>query len=135
MSQVRFRMALKAQGRSKNEIAYKSMLGVYGGVLGCVLNALLIAGEIYVSAAPVGGTGTAKGFFEYCLSIPIMIVVYISHRIYRGDWKNWYIKKSKIDLDTGCSVENLELFNEQKQAEKELIASKPFYYKIYRFWC
>ena len=37
MSQVRFRMALKAQGRSKNEIAYKSMLGVYGGVLGLSL--------------------------------------------------------------------------------------------------
>nr|CAI6810295.1 BAF_HP1_G0053050.mRNA.1.CDS.1 [Saccharomyces cerevisiae] len=34
MSQIRFRMALKAQGRSNDEIAYKSILGVYGGILG-----------------------------------------------------------------------------------------------------
>nr|CAI6571940.1 CFF_HP1_G0040660.mRNA.1.CDS.1 [Saccharomyces cerevisiae] len=60
MSQIRFRMALKAQGRSNDEIAYKSILGVYGGILGCVLNALLIAGEIYVSAAPVGPLAPLK---------------------------------------------------------------------------
>ncbi|CAI4918587.1 ATV_HP_G0081320.mRNA.1.CDS.1 [Saccharomyces cerevisiae] len=135
MSQIRFRMALKAQGRSNDEIAYKSILGVYGGILGCVLNALLIAGEIYVSAAPVGSPSSAEAFFEYCLSIPIMIVVYFAHRFYRRDWKHFYIKRSEIDLDTGCSVENLELFKAQKEAEKQLIASKPFYYKIYRFWC
>ncbi|CAI4896805.1 CKB_collapsed_G0043650.mRNA.1.CDS.1 [Saccharomyces cerevisiae] len=103
--------------------------------LGCVLNALLIAGEIYVSAAPVGSPSSAEAFFEYCLSIPIMIVVYFAHRFYRRDWKHFYIKRSEIDLDTGCSVENLELFKAQKEAEKQLIASKPFYYKIYRFWC
>ncbi|PTN24325.1 bifunctional polyamine/amino acid permease SAM3 [Saccharomyces cerevisiae] len=135
MSQIRFRMALKAQGRSNDEIAYKSILGVYGGILGCVLNALLIAGEIYVSAAPVGSPSSAEAFFEYCLSIPIMIVVYFAHRFYRRDWKHFYIKRSEIDLDTGCSVENLELFKAQKEAEEQLIASKPFYYKIYRFWC
>lgn len=135
MSQIRFRMALKAQGRSNDEIAYKSILGVYGGILGCVLNALLIAGEIYVSAAPVGSPSSAEAFFEYCLSIPIMIVVYFAHRFYRRDWKHFYIKRSEIDLDTGCSVENLELFEAQREAEKQLIASKPFYYKIYRFWC
>ncbi|CAI4652087.1 AMH_1a_G0043290.mRNA.1.CDS.1 [Saccharomyces cerevisiae] len=135
MSQIRFRMALKAQGRSNDEIAYKSILGVYGGILGCVLNALLIAGEIYVSAAPVGSPSSAEAFFEYCLSIPIMIVFYIAHRLYRRDWKHFYIKRSEIDLDTGCSVENLELFKAQKEAEKQLIDSKPFYYKIYRFWC
>ncbi|KAF4001391.1 Amino acid permease family protein [Saccharomyces cerevisiae] len=135
MSQIRFRMALKAQGRSNDEIAYKSILGVYGGILGCVLNALLIAGEIYVSAAPVGSPSSAEAFFEYCLSIPIMIVVYFAHRFYRRDWKHFYIKRSEIDLDTGCSVENLELFKAQREAEKQLIASKPFYYKIYRFWC
>lgn len=134
-SQVRFRLALRAQGRSKSDIAYKSMLGIYGGILGCVLNILLIAGEIYVSAAPVGGESSAKGFFEYCLSIPIMIVVYFGHRIYRRDWRNWYIKRRNIDLDTGCSIENVELFKLQREEEKEILSKKPFYYRIYRFWC
>lgn len=134
-SHLRFRMALRAQGRNTDEIAFKSMLGVYGGIVGCVLNFLLIAGEIYVSAAPVDGKSSAKGFFEYCLSIPIMIVVYFGHRIYRGDWTHWYIKRRNIDLDTGCSIENVELFKEQKKADDEYISTKPFYYKLYRFWC
>lgn len=135
LSQVRFRLALRAQGRPKADIAYKSMLGIYGGLLGCVINILLIAGEIFVSASPVGGGSSAKGFFEYCLSIPIMIVVYFGHRIYRREWGNWYIKRRNIDLDTGCSIENVELFKQQRQEEKEQLSKKPFYYRVYRFWC
>nr|CAI6590474.1 CIC_HP1_G0040610.mRNA.1.CDS.1 [Saccharomyces cerevisiae] len=54
MSQIRFRMAMKAQGRSNDEIALQSHTGcLWWNFGGCVLNALLIAGEIYVSAAPV----------------------------------------------------------------------------------
>lgn len=135
LSQVRFRMALRAQGRPKSDIAYKSMLGIYGGIVGCVLNFLLIAGEIYVASSPVGGESSARGFFEYCLSIPIMIVVYFGHRFYRNDWVNWYIKRRNIDLDTGCSIENVELFRQQREQEQEKISSRPFYYRIYRFWC
>ncbi|CAI4802234.1 CAS_1a_G0052910.mRNA.1.CDS.1 [Saccharomyces cerevisiae] len=111
-----FRMALKAQGRSNDEIAYKSILGVYGGILGCVLNALLIAGEIYVSAAPVGSPSSAEAFFEYCLSIPIMIVVYFAHRFYRRDWKHFYIKRSEIDLDTGESF-----WSDESSANRKIV--------------
>lgn len=134
-SQVRFRMALRRQGKSKDEIAYKSMLGIYGGILGCVLNALLIAGEIYVSAAPIGEPSNATNFFQYCLSIPIMIVVYFLHRIYRRDWSHWFVRTRDIDLDTGLSIDNLELFKQQRAEEKAMIASRPFHYRIYRFWC
>lgn len=134
-SQIRFRMALRYQGRSTDEIAYKSILGVYGGIVGCILNVLLIAGEVYVSASPVGEKSSAEGFFEYCLSIPIMIFVYVLHRIYRKDWIHWYIKRRDIDLDTGCSVENIEIFREQRHEERKHVATKPFYCKIYRFFC
>lgn len=134
-SQIRFRMALKAQGRSTNEIAYKSMLGIYGGILGAVLNILLIAGEIFVSASPLGSKPSAKNFFQYCLSIPIMMVVFIFHKFYRHQWTHWWIKAKDIDLDTGRSVDSVEIFQQQREEEKRLIASKPIYYRIYRFWC
>lgn len=134
-SQVRFRLALKAQGRSSDEIAYKSMLGFWGGVLGCVLNILLIAGEIYVSLFPLGGSPNAEGFFQYCLSIPIMIFVYFCHRIYRKNWTDWIISTKNIDLDTGRKAEDLELMKHEILTEKARIASKPLYYRIYRFWC
>lgn len=135
LAQVRFRLAMKARKRSKEHIAYRSMLGIYGGIAGCIVNFLLIAGEIYVSAWPVDGKSSAEGFFEYDLSIPIMIIVFLGHKIYRNDWKNWYVKRRDMDLDTGCSIENLELFQSQKESEKEDLACKPLYYRIYRFWC
>lgn len=134
-SQVRFRIALRRQGRSTDEIAYKSMLGIAGGILGSVLNILLIAGEIYVSASPVGAPSTAEAFFENCLSIPIMIVVYICHKFYTKEWSTWYIPTDQIDLDTGCSFDDIELFKRQRLEEKQRIASKSYLYRIYRFWC
>lgn len=134
-AQIRFRIALKYQGKSTDQIAFKSILGVYGGILGCILNILLIAGEIYVSAFPIGEKSTTEGFFQYCLSIPIMICVYVLHRIYRKDWSHWYIKRKDIDLYTGCSVENIKIFKEQKLEERSYAVTKPFYYRIYRFLC
>ncbi|QID84471.1 S-methylmethionine permease mmp1 [Saccharomyces pastorianus] len=133
--QIRFRMAMKAQGKSDDDIIYKSPLGICGGVVGCTLNVLLVIGEIYVSAAPVGMPSSAANFFEYCMSIPIMIAVYIGHRIYRKDWRHWYIKREDIDLDSGHSMEDLEATKLRRDIEKEYVASRAFYYRIYRFFC
>lgn len=133
--QVRFRMAMKAQGRSKDDIIYRSTLGIYGGIFGCILNVLLVIGEIYVSAAPVGSPSSAANFFEYCMSIPIMIAVYIGHRIYRGDWRHWYIKRMDIDLDSGHSLEDFEATKLERDEDKKYVSSKPLYYRIYRFFC
>lgn len=133
--QVRFRMAMKAQSRSADDIVYKSSLGIYGGLLGCVLNVLLVAGEIYVSAFPVGQPSSAENFFQYCMSIPIMIVVYLGHRIYRKDWSHWYIKAKDIDLDSGYTLEELDNIKMRKEKDRTHIASRPFYYKVYRLFC
>lgn len=133
--QVRFRMAIKAQNRSNDNIVYKSPLGIYGGILGCVLNVLLVAGEIYVSAFPVGESSSAENFFKYCMSIPIMIVVYFGHRIYRRDWSHWFIRAKNIDLDSGYTADDLEDRKMRKEADTANIASRPFYYKVYRFFC
>ncbi|SCU93812.1 LAME_0F05072g1_1 [Lachancea meyersii CBS 8951] len=135
VSQVRYRLALRAQGRSSDEIAHKSMLGVYGGILGAVLNALLIAGEIYVSAFPLGSKSSAEQFFQYCLSIPIMIVVYILHRLYFNRNRRVLTPLKEIDLDTGTRVRDLDLLKSDVLEEKARLAAKPLYYRIYRFWC
>lgn len=138
VSQVRFRLALRAQGRSTDEIAHKSMLGIYGGILGGVLNILLIAGEIYVSIFPLGGSPSAEQFFQYCMSIPIMIVVYALHKTYkatRRDAKRILVPLSEIDLDSGRRIQDIELFKHELEEDKARIAAKPLYYRIYRFWC
>ncbi|SCU80416.1 LADA_0B07294g1_1 [Lachancea dasiensis] len=134
-SQVRYRLALRAQGRSKEEIIHQSMLGIYGGILGAVLNVLLIAGEIYVSLFPLGESPNAQQFFEYCLSIPIMIVVYALHRIFFNRNKRILTPLSEIDLDTGGKTDDLELLKHEVMENRAKIAAKPLYYRIYRFWC
>lgn len=135
ISFLRYRWGLKAQGRSTDEIAYKSMLGVYGGYLGALLSFTLIAGEIYVSLFPVGESPNARAFFEYCLSIPIMLAVYVSHKIYTKSWRTFVIPLNQLDLDTGLRYKDFESMREEIQLNKIMIASKPMYYRVYRFFC
>lgn len=135
LSYLRYRYALKKQGRSNDEIAYKSMLGIWGGYLGALLSLLLIIGEIYVSLFPLGGSPNAEDFFKNCLSIPIMIVVYFGHKLVTKNWTPVVIPAQEIDLDTGLSFNDVELMKHELQLERAKIANKPIYYRIYRFWC
>lgn len=135
LAQVRYRLALRYHGRSTEEIAYKSIMGLLGGIFGTLLNFVLIIGEIYVSAFPLGEASSANIFFQSCLSIPIMIVLFLGHRIYRNDWGNWLISIKDLDIDTGSSIDDFELFQKQRKEEQERIKNSPFYYRIYRFWC
>ncbi|CEP61206.1 amino acid permease LALA0_S02e09120g [Lachancea lanzarotensis] len=134
-SQVRYRLALRAQGRSSDEIAHKSMLGIYGGILGAVLNVLLIAGEIYVSAFPLGEKSSAEQFFQYCMSIPIMIVVYVVHRLFFNRSARLLTPLKEIDLDVGARTTDLDMLKQDAIDARAKIAAKPLYYRIYRFWC
>ncbi|ODV82922.1 hypothetical protein CANARDRAFT_30484 [[Candida] arabinofermentans NRRL YB-2248] len=134
-AQVRFRWALKAQGRSTNELAYCSQLGAFGGYLGVVLSLALIAGEIYVSAFPLGYSSSAEGFFQNCLSIPIMIVVYVGYKSYKRSWNKFLIPLKEIDLDSGRRYEDLELLKLEVAERKAFIRSKPFYMRVYHFLC
>lgn len=134
-SYLRYRWALKKQNRSADEIAYKSMLGIWGAYLGLLLSALLIVGEIYVSLFPLGESPSAEAFFKYCLSIPIMITVYIGHKSYTGNWKSFVIPLSGIDLDTGLSHSDVEIMKHELEIQRVKLASKPLYYRIFRFWC
>lgn len=127
-------MAMKAQRRSAGDIVYKSPLGIYGGLLGCVLNVLLVAGKIIVSAFPIRQPCSAENFFQYCMSILIMIVAYLGYRIYRKDWSHWYIKAKDIDLDSGYNLEKLDNIKMRKEKDKAHIASRPFYYEFTGFF-
>ncbi|CDO92298.1 unnamed protein product [Kluyveromyces dobzhanskii CBS 2104] len=135
LSYLRYRWALKKQGRTPDEIAYKSMLGIWGAYLGALLSGLLIVGEVYVSLFPLGGSPNAEAFFQYCLSIPIMIVVYVVHKIYTRNWLPIVIPLSEVDLDTGLSHSDVEVMKHELEIQRAQIAAKPLYYRIYRFWC
>ncbi|AGO14198.1 AaceriAER405Cp [[Ashbya] aceris (nom. inval.)] len=131
VSQLRYRRALKVQGFPTEEIAYQSMLGKWSGIIGTVLNCLLICGEIYVSVKD----GDVKTFFQNCMSIPLLIIFYFCHRLYKGNWRTWVIPARDLDLNTGRKPEDLELMKHELIVSRARIASSPWYYRVYRFWC
>ncbi|AET39771.1 bifunctional polyamine/amino acid permease SAM3 Ecym_4758 [Eremothecium cymbalariae DBVPG len=135
LSQLRFRRALKVQGLGKEEIAYESMMGIWSGVVGIVLNTMLICGEIYVAIHASIDEHSAKTFFQYCMSIPVMITVYAAHRIYNKNWHTWFVRAKDIDLSTGKKAEDIELMKHEIMVSRAKIAASPLYYRIYRFWC
>ncbi|GMM36799.1 bifunctional polyamine/amino acid permease [Saccharomycopsis crataegensis] len=144
-SHVRFRLAMKKQNRSVNkELSFKAMLGIYGSIIGCILCFLLIVGEIYISAFPlqVGGSYAiskserASDFFQNCLSIPLMILVWVTYRISsKTFFSRPLIKLEDIDLDTGRRYKDIDLLMQNVAEEQQAIAQKPFWYRWYRIWC
>jgi len=136
LTHIRFRLSLIKQGRSTNELGYISPTGIYGSFIGAIIIILIIMGEIWISIWPIGEPANVTTFFQNCLSIPLMIIVWLSYRIItKSFWKKPYIPLDEIDLDTGRRYPDLDLLLVEKQLEKEELKSKPFYYRVYRFWC
>lgn len=132
---VRFRWALYEQGRSTDELTYVSPTGLYGSYLGMLIFFLIIAAEIYISASPAGYPSSAEGFFQYCLSLPILIVLYVCHKTYKRTWSRMLIRLQEIDLDTGRREEDLEALKQEIAEERAELAKRPWIYRVYHFWC
>ncbi|KAH3679873.1 hypothetical protein WICMUC_000616 [Wickerhamomyces mucosus] len=136
VSHIRMRLALRKQGRSTAELPHKATLGIYGSILGAIIHFLIIVGEIWISAWPLGEESTASGFFMNCLSIPLMIVVFIIYRFYYGlQWKKPWISLSEIDLDTGRRFPDIDILKQTQEEEKQIQRAKPIWYKAYRWFC
>lgn len=136
LSHIRFRWALWKQGRSKEELGYKATLGIFGSFAGAVILILIIIGEIWISIWPIGSSASVETFFQNCLSIPLMIVIWLSYRAFSGKFfSRLFIPLTEVDLDTGKRYPDIDLLKQEQQLEKEKLAAKPLYYKLYRFFC
>lgn len=134
VAHIRFRAALKFQGRDTNELAYKSQTGVIGSYLGAIIHTIVIIAQFWLSLFPLGESPNAKGFFAGYLGFVILIVFYVGHKIWR---KNWilFIKVQDMDIDSGRRETDIEALKEELAEEREILKSKPFYYRAYHFWC
>ncbi|KAL7667344.1 Amino acid permease/ SLC12A domain-containing protein [[Candida] zeylanoides] len=135
VTHIRFRMALAAQGRSTDEVAFVSPIGVIGSLVGAVILVLIVIGEIWVSIWPIGEKANVTQFFQNCLSLPLAIVMYVGHKTYHRSWGLLYVKLTDIDLDSGRREIDVEALRQQIADEKADLRQKPFYVRFYRFWC
>ncbi|UQC76582.1 amino-acid permease inda1 [Colletotrichum lupini] len=77
IAHIRFRKAWRVQGRSTEDIPWRSALGV-----------------------PVGGKPSAKSFFQGYLAAPITISLFLFWKVYTKDW-GFGVDLHSVDLDMG----------------------------------
>ncbi|CAJ2510488.1 Uu.00g132970.m01.CDS01 [Anthostomella pinea] len=99
LSHIRFRTAWARQGRTPEELPWKSWLYPYGAWWGLSMCIVLIIVQFYLAVSPLGAAMSAKNFFANYISIIACVVMWLGARIYfRG---GWWIKLDSINLDEG----------------------------------
>ncbi|KAI5953143.1 GAP1 [Candida jiufengensis] len=131
---IRFRAALKAQGRDTGELAYVSQPGIIGAYWGLLLNLAVLCLQFWIAVWPLGTAPNANDFFMNFLTVPVVLVFYVGHKIYSRNLK-FYYKASEIDIDTGRADLDLDLVKQEVAEEKAYQKSQPFYKRIYYTWC
>ena len=131
---LRWRFALAAQGRSTDEIIFRSPLGTFGSWTGILVLILIVIGEVWVSIWPIGSPADVQQFWKNCLSLPLMIVMWAGFKTYHRSWNMLWVKLEDIDLDTGRREIDVELLKQELAEERQIIKSKPFVYRIYKFF-
>lgn len=131
---LRFRAALKVQGRTTDELTFTSQVGIIGAYWGILLNLAVLGLQFWIALYPIGGSPNVSDFFMSYLGFPMIFAFYFGHKIWKRNWK-WYIKAEDIDIDTGRRELDLDLISQEVAEEKARIAGLPFYYRVYHFWC
>ncbi|CUS20991.1 LAQU0S02e03048g1_1 [Lachancea quebecensis] len=142
ISHIRFRMAMKAQGVSLDELEFVSVVGVYGSVYSAIVNVLILVAQFYVSLWPVGGwkssSARTQNFFQNYLCSLILLLLFVGHKIYyrvsTGKW--WGFKAlHDIDLLTDMRVADAELTKHELHEKRAKLAQKPLIVRLYHQWC
>ena len=136
---IRFRRALKVQGRSTDELTFTSPLGTAGSYYSFVMIILVFIAEFWVAAWPTGyGDMTpgeiANSFFEVYLSFPIVLGCYVGHKIYKKNWK-LFIRAKDMDIDTGRRETDFDQLKAEIAQERAEYSALPLYKRFITSWC
>lgn len=132
---LRFRQVLKSRGRSTAELEYTAQTGIWGSIYAIVLIALILVSQFWVALWPLGASKPqVEDFFETWLCVPVMILFYLFYFI----WKRkilFFIPLDEIDIDTGRREVDMEKVIAEVAHDKAVLATKPWWYRLYSFWC
>nr|UJH94600.1 Gap3.3 [Starmerella bombicola] len=113
---LRFRYALKIQGRSTSELIYTSPLGIWGSLLAGFIIIATLSLQVWIYLFPIGKSPSASTFFQGDLSIPVFLALLIGHKL-------WYWRTSKFvatkDLDLDSGVRDIDYQALQAEIEKD----------------
>ncbi|KAF4987654.1 hypothetical protein FGRMN_10245 [Fusarium graminum] len=121
---IRFRSAWKYHGHTLDEIPFKHVFGVWGSWLGLVLIVIVLIAQFYTAMTNIDGSlGTAEGFFQSYLALPVVIFFYIVGYVWKREgWR----RIETIDVDTGRREHDWDTIN----AFREQLANGPAWKRI-----
>lgn len=130
---IRFRMALKTQGRSTDELSFLSFSGIWGSIYSMLFLIVVLVVQFWVALFPIGSNGkpNATSFFQNYLGVFVILAFYIGHKIYSRNWK-LYVKLKDIDLDTGRRETNVDLMNYENEEEVNY-SELPIYLRVWKY--
>ncbi|XBW37370.1 hypothetical protein QEN19_002950 [Hanseniaspora menglaensis] len=135
IAHIRFRIAMKAQGRSLNELAFVSQTGVWGSYWGAIIIGLIFIAQFWVAIVPIGeGKPDASAFFQNYLCAVLWIICYLGYKIYKKDWKI-VIPSTEVDLVSGRIIHDHEAIEEEEREIKLRIKNSGILRRIQHFWC
>ncbi|KAK2803613.1 glyceraldehyde-3-phosphate dehydrogenase 1 [Onygenales sp. PD_10] len=136
LAHIRFRRAWKVQGRSLDELAFRSQPGVVGSYVGLIFNIVILIAQFWVGAFPIPKKGEilptterVKLFFEAYLALPLIIACYFGYKI---KYRTKILRAKDMDLDTGRRDLNIGHLIAEERAER---AEWPMWKKIYKVFC
>ncbi|CCF57699.1 hypothetical protein KAFR_0D00520 [Kazachstania africana CBS 2517] len=135
LSHIRFRRAMKIQGRSLNELGYKSQVGVWGSIYAATVMFLILIGQFWVALWPLNSNGAnITNFFKEYLAMPILLLFYFGYKTWKKDW-NLFIRAKDIDLISHRHIYDEDVLKQEKNQYKENLKNGSLWLKIYAFWC
>jgi len=134
LAHIRFRHALKAHNRGPDELWFSAPTGLWGSYYSCGMIGLIIVLDFWTSLWPYDSSPNAEYFFEDYLSAPVFILMYLGHKLFTKNWK-LFIPSKNVDIVTGRRVTDVEALKAEVAEEKAYLASKPRYFRIYKFFC
>lgn len=131
---IRFRRAWALRGRSLDDIAFVSQVGVAGSWVGLVLNVCILAAQFWVGAFPIKWetmtrSEVVQSFFLKCVGVPIVVLFYALHKLF---YRTTYVRVRDMDVDTGRRDFNLPILKAQERGER---AAWPRWKRFYKFIC
>ncbi|KAK3940050.1 mannosyl-oligosaccharide alpha-1 2-mannosidase [Diplogelasinospora grovesii] len=130
---IRFRRAWHIKKHSVDELAFRSQAGVTGSWIGLACNVLVLIAQLWTAAWPIcqasDGDDVARGFFLQYMAVPIVVVMYLAHKIW---FRTRIVKAADIDVDTGRRDFNLPILVAQEMDEQ---LAWPRWKRVYRFFC
>ena len=132
---LRFRAALRYNGRSTDELTFTAVTGTIGSIYAMIFLVVVLGIQFWVALFPIGsgGKANAKSFFQNYLGVIVIIIFYLGHKIYTRNWRI-YIKLKDIDIDTGRRIIDRDILEAEMEEDRRIEQAKPLYIRIWNYW-